>query len=157
MDAGTIAAGAGVSTAVIALGAAILVVWQVTEMRRAAYASAFKVVHDLLQTEEIRQDRRFVMANLRDQPFAVWSDDAKIRAERVCASYDSVGIMCRMRLIPLEVVVDPWGDSIRKCWNVLRPLVESYRQERGVPGHWGDFQRLAGRANELHGQQQQAV
>ncbi|MGW6421368.1 DUF4760 domain-containing protein [Nocardia sp. NPDC055053] len=157
MDSAVIAAAASVSTAVIALVAAGLVVWQVTEMRRATYASAFKVVHDLLQAEELRQDRRFVMTQLRARPLATWTEAEIVRAERVCASYDSVGVMCRMRFIPIDVVADPWCDSIRTSWSVLRPLIEKYRSERGAPEFWCDYQRLAGRANELHGQRQQVA
>lgn len=154
MSSTAISAAAAVGTAVIALVAAALVVWQVTEMRRATYASAFKAVHDLLQTEELRKDRRFVMADLSGRPVETWTEAEIVRAERVCASYDSVGVMCRMRFIPVDVVADSWCNSIRTSWGVLRPLVEKYRADREAPEFWRDFQRLAGRANELHGQRQ---
>lgn len=157
MDSAGIAAVASVSTAVIALVAASLVVWQIAEMRRATYAAAFKALHDMLQAEELRQDRRLVMTHLRNRPVASWTDDEIVRAERVCASYDSVGIMCRMRLVPVDLVADTWCDSIRNSWNVLRPLVEKHRSDRGAPEFWSEFQRLAGRANELHGRRQQTV
>ncbi|MET8653914.1 DUF4760 domain-containing protein [Nocardia aurea] len=156
MDSAAIAAAAGVSTAVIALVAATLVIWQVSEMRRATYATAFKAVHDLLQQEELRQDRRFVLTTLRPRPVDTWTNDEIVRAERVCASYDAVGIMCRMKFIPIDVVAVSWGDSLRTSWTILRPLVERYRAERGAPEFWNDFQRLAGRANELYGQRQSA-
>lgn len=152
MDSAAVAAAAGVATAVIALVAAFLVVWQVVEMRRASYATAFKAVYDLLQRQELRQERRFVFRELRDRPFDTWTTEEIIRAEQVCESYDSVGIMCRMGFIPVHVVADSWGDSVRTSWTILRPLVEKYRSERGAPELWDDFQWLAGRANELHGQ-----
>ncbi|TQM25779.1 DUF4760 domain-containing protein [Nocardia bhagyanarayanae] len=154
MDSSAVAAAAGVATAVIALVAASLVVWQVTEMRKTTYVSAFKAVYDMLQAEGIRQDRRFVMRELRIRNLDTWTEDDILRAERVCHSYDSVAIMCRNGFIPTDVVADSWGDSLRTCWSVLRPLVEKYRSDRGAPELWDDFAWLAGRATELHGQRQ---
>lgn len=133
MSSETVAAAAGVTTAAIALVAAVLVVWQVKEMRRATYASAFKAVHDLLQTESLRQDRRFVMTDLKNRAFATWTEEEMSRAGRVCASYDSVGVMCRLGLIPVDMVAEPWCDSIRTCWRIVRPLVDKYRSERSRP------------------------
>lgn len=149
MDSSAVAAAAGVATALIALVAAVLVVWQVVEMRKTTYASAFKAVYDMLQDESLRQDRRFVMRHLRVREFASWSDEDIQRAERVCHSYDCVGIMCRSGFIPPDVVADSWGDSLRTCWNVLRPLVEKYRVDRNAPELWDDFQWLARRAVEI--------
>lgn len=149
MDWSAVAAAAGVATASIALVAAALVVWQVVEMRKTTYASAFKAVYDMLQDESLRQDRRLVMRNLRTREFTSWSEEEVQRAERVCHSYDCVGIMCRNGFIPTDVVADSWGDSLRTCWNVLQPLVEKYRSDRNAPELWDEFQWLAGRAVEL--------
>lgn len=149
MDSSAVAAAAGVATALIALVAAVLVVWQVVEMRKTTYASAFKAVYDMLQDESLRQDRRFVMRHLRVREFASWSDEHIQRAERVCHRYDCVDIMCRRGFIPPDVVADSWGDSLRTCWNVLQPLVEEYRADRNAPELWDDFQWLAGRAVEI--------
>jgi hypothetical protein len=121
MDSSAVAAAAGVATALIALVAAVLVVWQVVEMRKTTYASAFKAVYDMLQDESLRQNRRFVMRHLRIREFVSWSDEDIQRAERVCHSYDCVGIMCRSGFIPTDVVADSWGDSLRTCWNVVQP------------------------------------
>ncbi|BDT89870.1 hypothetical protein GV791_01615 [Nocardia cyriacigeorgica] len=156
MDSSAIAAAAGVATALIALVAASLVVWQVTEMRKTTNASAFKAVYDMLQDERIRQDRRLVMRELRFRELGAWTEEEILRAERVCHSYDCVAIMCRNGYIPTVVVADSWGDSLRTCWSVLRPLVEKYRADRGAPELWDDFAWLAGRATELHGRRQSA-
>ncbi|CCF66163.1 protein of unknown function [Nocardia cyriacigeorgica GUH-2] len=144
------------ATALIALVAASLVVWQVTEMRKTTNASAFKAVYDMLQDERIRQDRRLVMRELRFRELGAWTEEEILRAERVCHSYDCVAIMCRNGYIPTVVVADSWGDSLRTCWSVLRPLVEKYRADRGAPELWDDFAWLAGRATELHGRRQSA-
>ncbi|ONM50031.1 DUF4760 domain-containing protein [Nocardia donostiensis] len=146
MDSSAIAAAAGVATALIALVAASLVVWQVIEMRKATYATAFKSVYDMLQNEKLRQDRRFVMRELKGRDFDAWTESEILRAERVCHSYDCVGIMCRNGFIPTEVVADSWGDSLRTSWDVLQPLIERYRAERGAPELWDDYQWLAARA-----------
>ncbi|NUP25223.1 MAG: hypothetical protein HOQ44_00750 [Nocardia sp.] len=149
MDSSAIGAVSGVATASIALVAAALVVWQVFEMRKTSYASAFKAVYDILQSESLRQDRRLVMRELRTRDHTAWSDEEIQRAERVCHSYDCVGIMCRSGFIPADVVADSWGDSLRTCWNVLEPLIGKYRGDRNAPELWDDFEWLARRAVEL--------
>ncbi len=137
-------------TALITLATALVVVRQVSEMRRATNASAFKSVYDMLQTDICRADRGFVMGELRNKPFSDWTIEERRRAERVCQNYDCVGIMCRHNFIPVAVVADSWGDSLRNTWKVLVPLVSHYRIERNSKEFWDDFEWLAGQAEQFH-------
>ncbi|WP_198165356.1 hypothetical protein [Nocardia fusca] len=137
MDSSAVAAAAGVATALIALVATVLVVWQVVEMRKTTYASAFKAVYDMLQDESLCQDCRFVMRHLRIREFASWSDEDIQRAERVCHSYDCVGIMCRRGFIPTDVVADSWGRfaaHVLECRAAPRGEVPCGSQRTGAVG-----------------------
>lgn len=152
MDPGVVAALAGTATATIALCAAVIVVWQVVEARRATFASAFKVAYDILQAEDLRRDRRVVSAVLKSKDLASWTHEEIAHAERVCQSYDAIGIMCRHGYLPTKVIADSWGDSLRTTWCVVRPLVERYRIDRNAPEFWDDYQWLAKEAMKLHGE-----
>jgi hypothetical protein len=75
-----------------------------------------------------------------------WSEEEINHGERVCASFDSVAIMCRHRMLAPAVLADSWGDSIYQCWSVLAPLANRYRAARDAPELWDDFEWLAGLA-----------
>jgi hypothetical protein len=87
---------------------------QIKEMRRATYAAAFKAVYDMLQTDDVRNARRFVFVTLANKSFDSWTEEEKREAEKVCNSYDTAAIMVRNGMIPVQVVADNWGDSLRR-------------------------------------------
>ena len=144
-----ISALSGAVTAVITLVTAYIVIRQVREMQRATHATAFKAVYDMLQSDACRADRGFVMGELATKPFDQWTPDERKRAERVCQNYDSVGIMCRQHFIPVAVVADSWGDSLRRTWTILAPLVTHYRVARNSKEFWDDFEWLATQAEKF--------
>lgn len=85
---------------------------------------------------------------LSGKNFSAWTSDEKKRAEKVCHNYDAVGIICRNNLLPAHLVADSWGDSLRRCWNILSPLVAEYRTSRNSQEYWDDFEWLAREAEK---------
>lgn len=116
---------------------------QVVEGRRAAYAAAFGIANNILQDASIRMARRHVFTNL-DADYVNWSDDDRIQAEMVCQSYDSAAILCRRGLLPPDMLADSWGDSLRRSWIKLSPMICEYRHDRTAPELWDDFEWIAG-------------
>ncbi|MBL8645253.1 MAG: hypothetical protein JNK21_15075 [Rhodospirillaceae bacterium] len=139
-----------VSSSIIAFITAVFVAYQVREIRRATYATAFKAVYDILQSESVRAARGFVF-DLQDQKkeFKDWDENEKKKAEVVCHNYDCIGIMCRNGLIPARIVADSWGDSLRRLWVILYPLVREYRYKKNADEYWDDFQWLAKKAEKF--------
>ncbi|MDP2788486.1 MAG: hypothetical protein Q8O46_00330 [bacterium] len=137
-----------IASAVILVVTAIILWIQISETRRATYATAFKAVYDMLQDEAKRDDRGFVLGELAEKSFETWTLLEKKRAERVCYNYDAVGIICRNRLLPTHLVADSWGDSLRRCWKILAPLVSQYRTARNSNEFWDDFEWLARQAEQ---------
>ncbi len=127
---------------------AIILIWHAHEMKRATYASAFKNVYDMLQDESMREDRGVVLRELVNKEFKLWSEQEIKMAEKVCHNYDSVAIMVQNGMIKESVVADSWGDSLRRCWKILAPLVVSYRLDRNSEEFWDDFQWLARKAEK---------
>jgi hypothetical protein len=146
MDTTTLSAIVGIISTIILLGTVIVMLIQVNEMRRATYATAFKAVYDLLQTDDVRSARRVVFTKLANKPFEAWTQDEKQIAEKVCSSYDCAAIMVRNGMVPAKVVADSWGDSLRKTWGILAPLVTFYRLQRNSGEYWDDYEWLAGQA-----------
>lgn len=121
---------------------------QLQELRRATHAQSFLEVSNRLQDEELRAARGQVF-KLRDKPFEEWTADEIGIAEKVCSSYDLAGIVAQYEMLPKQLIVDNWGDSLRRLWTICRPLVEKYRIERDAPEFWDDFQWLAAEAENL--------
>jgi hypothetical protein len=139
---------ANIVSVLILLTTAIIAAIQINEIRRATYATAFKAIYDIIQAEDIRAARGIVQRNLKEKPLGTWTEEEIKAAEKVCHSYDSVGIMIRNNMVPVEVVADSWGDSLRKTWRILSPLVASYRVQRNSNEFWDDYEWLAKQAEK---------
>ena len=73
MDPIIVAVVAQVVSAIILVVTAIILWVQISETRRATYASAFKAVYDMLQDETKREDRGFVLGELGVKYFSTWT------------------------------------------------------------------------------------
>ncbi|MFX0200942.1 MAG: hypothetical protein ACFFCW_32890 [Candidatus Hodarchaeota archaeon] len=142
-----VAAIASAVSSVILLISVIILVLQAREVRRATYGQSFKTVYEILQADDVREARGIVLRNLEGKQINTWSEDEKKAAEKVCHTYDSVGIMIRSGMIPVQVVADSWGDSLRRSWRILAPLVASYRTQRNSAEFWDDYEWLAREAD----------
>jgi hypothetical protein len=134
---------------IVLLLTAIIMMVQVREMRQATHATAFESVLGLLQNEDVRAARKTVFG-LVNKPFESWIDSEKEAAEKVCYGYDVVGVMIRNGIIPVEVVADSWGDSLRRSWRILSPMVASYRAARSSDEYWDDYEWLSRQAEKFH-------
>lgn len=122
----------------------ILIVWQLSEMRRTTYAQSYSVAREILQDEKVRQARKTVF-QLRQNGKCVeeWGESDIINAEIVCHTYDAVGQMVRHKLLKKRIIIDSWGPSLRNSWPILYPLIYKYRTEWGAPEFWDDYEWLA--------------
>ena len=133
---------------VVVVVSVILIIWQLVEARRATQAQAYSFVVERLQDEEVRDARRIVFKKLKEKPLENWTEEERKTAEKVCHTYDAVGIMVRHKLLPREIVIDSWGNSLLHSWDILAPLVENYRQEFDAIETWDDYQWLASEAKK---------
>jgi hypothetical protein len=119
------------------------------EMRLATYAGAYKAIVEILQAEDVLSAREYVFNKLPDKSFKSWNKKDRREAEKVCRSYDAVGQMVRHEFLPKEYVVDSWGNSLRRSWPILSPLVLACREEWNYAEVWDDFDWLANEAYPL--------
>jgi len=113
-------------TGVLAFGTFLMVWYSAINLKHAA----FVYLTQLLQDEDIRQARKVVIDRLSQKDYRQWLDVEKDDAEKVIYTYDIAGIMLSKRSIDIHLL-QRWRDSIIKCWEVLQPMVEDYRQKRG--------------------------
>jgi len=137
--------------ALIALIISVLIaIHQIIEMRLATYATAFNIVMGILQTDKRRNERKLVMEILSKKPMESWSLEDISAAENVCQSYDTAGIMIRNKMLPVNIIADSWGNSIRTTWKILAPFIEQRREKNNSTEYWDDFEWLAKQANKYH-------
>jgi hypothetical protein len=125
---------------IIILITAIFVLFQLKEMKRATIAQAFFVIVSYLQTPECREARK-VLIKLNEKDFTKWTDEQIKNAGIACSTYDGVGILIRKKVIDHRMVTVEYRNSIICCWEHARPMIESYREERGND-FWDDFEWL---------------
>jgi hypothetical protein len=122
-------------------------VWQVYELRRATHAQTFSNALVHLQSDHIRSARGTLYAiGESGKALSSWSHDELAAAEVVCASHNNVAVMVRHGMLPERVVLDQWGITFVRTWNVAKPLVLHYREARTDPHLWSAFEWLAERA-----------
>ncbi len=118
-------------------------------LRRTIYAQALKTAMDILQAPDVRRARRVVLSALRDKALGEWTVDERQYAETVSQTYDTVGLMVRYDMLPVEYIADSWGDSLRRSWRIVKPLVDEYRAVRDSYEYWDDYQYLAQEAERF--------
>ena len=126
--------------ALVILITAIFAVLQLREISRSRKVTAFMNLSQFLQREEIRRARR-ILIGTSGKSFEDWSEEEIEAAERACSTYDVAGIMVSKKLIEKDLVVNEWRDSIIKCWEAAKPMIEEYRKKRGKD-FWDDFEKL---------------
>ena len=121
---------------------------QIVEMKRATYATAFSIAIDKLQADDNREARKILLTELKDKKLSDWTNQDKLTAEKVGQSYDVVAIMVRNKILPVKVIADSWGDSLRRTWKIIEPLANKYREERSSSEFWDDYEWLAKKAKK---------
>jgi len=135
--------------AIVLTGTAIFasLAWREARKTRKDY-NVFELIR-YLQSEDMRLARRILIVDIGETggSYSNWIKIPKLRdaAEQVCAAYDMVGIMLKRGLID-EDLVDEWQDSITKCYNAAKPMIDEYRGRSG-PSYYKHFKYLYGVVN----------
>ncbi len=140
-------------TTLIILITAFFALWQLWEIKKANKATAFRNYYEYMQREHVRKARGVLInlgKNIHKKIFNNWSDEEIKKAEIVCYTYNLAGIMVVEGLIDEDLVVKRGHDSIVKCWEAAKPMLEEYRikQKRGND-FWGDFDKLYNKAKNI--------
>jgi len=128
-------------SALVILITAIFAVWQLNEMRKSRQLDAYINIVQILQNEEIRGARRTLISKLTKKDFEEWTEEDRNQAEKVCHTYDTVGMMSLEKHIDSKLVTAGWHYSITTCWEACCPMIKEYRKTRGED-YWDNFEKL---------------
>ena len=150
MDLGTVAN--------LATAAAVIVgvVFGLIELKHARREredrAAFEVVHAMLTPEWMQSV--IVVQSIADgtAPQALEAEERLLRAAQSAGIIlEALGYSVFKRIVPLEVVDDLLGGTVRVAWRKLRGYVEFERARSGSQKSWEWFEWLAARLDEHAG------
>ena len=113
---------------------------QIKTMQDASQSQNILTFINYLQQQDIR-DARGTLRRLKNKPYKEWSSEELKDAGIVATSYDLAGIFARQEIVPLDLIVDNWGDSIKECYIAAKPMIAEYRKKSG-PYFIDDFEWL---------------
>ncbi|SOD94610.1 hypothetical protein SAMN05421508_10454 [Caenispirillum bisanense] len=98
---------------------------------------ALLYLHGYLARDELSAAREAVRCRLSTIPYAAWTDDDKLHASRVCASYDQAGFLMETKVIaPAQAELllrSSWGESVCDQYEAL----EGFLDARQTPSKTG--------------------
>ena len=110
---------------------AILVYIQLKEMAAARSLEALSRVFDTVTTEEMSEARRYVL-NQELPPPGEAPPEAYRKMHKVWVSFDNLGLLVDHRMLPEEIALDMFYDTVVECWQKLEPHIQHERDTRGT-------------------------
>ncbi len=118
--------GAQIATIITGLSVILVALSLFTQIKDQRLHSVF-YVHEFLSQEQFSLARRHVRTTLHNKSYLEWSDEDRVAANRVCASYDQAGILILggviNRATAKVLLRSSWGESICDQFEVLRPFL----------------------------------
>ncbi len=107
----------------------------------------------LRYVNDFRSDREIVLlAHKEGRSFDKWTSAEVASGERVCASFNTAGILAKEGMIPEKLIIDAWYYSAPACYTVLEGMILKYRESRGAE-YWDRFEWLVKRIQQDAAQQ----
>jgi hypothetical protein len=105
---------------------------QLDVAKQSTVAQNTLAIVQFLQQPDIRASRRYVFRNLDGKALSAWTDQDRVEAERVCSSYDVTGMLVRGEIADRELILDNWGNNLRRLYRITLPLIEDIRWKLGT-------------------------
>lgn len=148
-----ISAIAASATAFIVLCTAIFAGVQLWEIRKSRNLDTSLTLYNILQKESVRTARRTLLVNIgqnetKRNDFSQWTESETKDAEIACHTYNAAGVLTKLKLVSDDHIIQHWLYSIIDCWEVAQPMIQYYKNVRGVD-YWSDFESLYLKAKKL--------
>lgn len=112
-------------------------------MRTSSYGTAYAWASDLLSNQEAVDNRRKLFdADMSKYPkYKDLPGDLRAAFEDCCRRYDCVAILGQNRMLPHLIIAREWGYSIIRSYEICKPFIRHYQEERGTM-FWNNFEQL---------------
>jgi hypothetical protein len=135
----------GTVTIVVAAGIAV---WQIREDTRARSLEGFLALAEKMKKDkEARKciyDGLAKIHALTDKEKQKLLSDPKLvsEIEKVCVSFDQMGVLIEHRLLPEDVAFSMYFDVILRTWYLVEPYVQAERERRKSDAWMASFETL---------------
>jgi hypothetical protein len=133
-----------VVTAFIALVTAIIALRQVWEAKRARSIDAFLTISSDLSTPEARAARRSIYTQIRLLKAEELTWEQRECVSVVGISFDRLGVAINKGLLPADVALEMYFETVIKTWDSIKHVVVFERKQRGYETHLHNFEYLYG-------------
>ena len=120
----------------------------IREMRTQSWESFF-YVHEYLSQDQFGEARKKVRTELYKKEYTEWTEEDKMAANRVCASYDQAGILLSQGLLNKRTrsgfLGSSWGRSIIDQYESLTPFLDDMQTPTQTGREF--FHHFGGRLN----------
>jgi hypothetical protein len=150
-DLATLAALAEILGAAFVIGGVVFAIIQIRQFRRQRLEIAAIELARSFQNAEFTRAHTFVLGlpgQVDATKLRAQSPDAESLAMVVSITFESVGVMVFHRVVPIQIVEELMGGTVRSCWHKLSPWIEGIRAEQQRPEMHEWFQWLADRLAE---------
>ena len=117
--------------ATVVTATAILVFIQLKEMAAARSLEALSRVFDTVTTEEMSEARRYVLSQELPPPGEA-SPEVYRKMHKVWVSFDNLGLLVDHGMLPEEIALDMFYDTVVRCWQKLETHIQHERETRGT-------------------------
>jgi hypothetical protein len=100
-------------------------------------------VAQFLFDPELSEGRGYMFEDLGRKPVSKWTDEDKAKAQRVCSSYDIAGLLVMAGIVDRDVIVQHWGQTLKRLYPIMKPLISNRRELSGDPYYWQSLEWLA--------------
>lgn len=115
---------------------------QVDEAQKTRILSAYLTFESRLINEHAREARKYLYENSFENPSAITPADKEV-LERICTTFDILGVLVREDLMYRPLVFKPFYDVIIKCWEKTYDFIDYERKPtRKAQTYMQDFEYL---------------
>jgi len=93
----------------------------------------------LLRDKDFRTAMMVLRSRLKDTSMDSWGSDTH-HVLQICSTFNLVGLLVRGNLVPTQLFVQHWGQSVVDAWEVLGDFVS--RKQNQNPEYCADFAYL---------------
>lgn len=133
----------------------VIITWFIARATSKAARSAARgadgqlvlLIANILQSEQMRMDRRALYQSPTWATPTSWTEDQDRACERVAQAFNTIGFMIEEGLLDPKLVVNNWGRSVVDSWARSANFVRSRREAEAYPQLWESFEKLERRAS----------
>ena len=147
-----------ISTAFMALVIVVTAIFALLRLReviRSRAITAFVSLSQFLQEDATRKARDFLFKSSGRplwEKFDTWKKEEIEAAEKVCSTFDVVGIMVSAKLLGKDLLME-WHYTIIKAYEAAAPMINEYRAPGGTDyrtkDYWNNFERVYKMAKKI--------